>query len=278
MVLAQLVINKAVKDSFANLIIRKEISRLYSHPEMELAKPLVKALACTLNNLLTPEERVLIDQIESLRRDLNESCREISIVDYGSHSPNNQPTDQEEESVAIVTKTIGEICQTCSKRPIWALLLFNLIRELKPSACLEMGTCLGISAAYQSAALEINNRGKLLSLEGSQSLAQVAQNNLEKLGITRTEIVVGKFQETLLHVAVEQSPLDFVFLDGHHDQQATLNYFDQLFPFLANNAVCIFDDISWSIGMKKAWKSLVADERIKLTVDLHNVGICVVDR
>ncbi|MGB7440050.1 MAG: class I SAM-dependent methyltransferase [Coleofasciculaceae cyanobacterium] len=278
MVLAQLVINKAVKNSFAHLIMRKEIGRLYSHPEMEVAKPLIKALACTLNNLITPEERILIDKIESLRKELNESSREISIVDYGSQSPNNQLITEETESAQIVTKTIGEVCKICSKRPIWALLLFNLIREFKPSTCLEMGTCLGISAAYQSAGLEVNNRGKLLSLEGSSSLAQVAQNNLQKLGMTRAEIIVGKFQETLLRVAAEQSPLDFVFLDGHHDQQATLTYFDQLFPFLANNALCIFDDISWSIGMKKAWKTLVADERIKLAVDLHNVGICVVAR
>jgi len=87
-------------------------------------------------------------------------------------------------------------------------------------------------------------------------------------------VVADRFQDVLDKVLNESRPVDFAFIDGYHDENATMRYFDQHIPFLANQGVVlVFDDISWSPGMKKAWKKIKVDERVKTSVELRKVGI-----
>ena len=72
--------------------------------------------------------------------------------------------------------------------------------------------------------------------------------------------------------------IDYAFIDGHHDQDATIDYFRQIKPHLSPNAVLVFDDISWSDGMKKAWKTIKNDKDIEVYVDLFVVGVCIVKK
>ena len=90
-----------------------------------------------------------------------------------------------------------------------------------------MGTAVGISAAYQAAALALNGRGTFTTLEGAEPLADI-----------------GRFEDTLDAVLERRRPVDYVFVDGRHDRQATLAYFEQTIPFLAETAFLIFDDIA----------------------------------
>ena len=41
----------------------------------------------------------------------------------------------------------------------------------------------------------------------------------------------------------EIKPIDFVFIDGHHEEGATLNYFKIIAPSLSYYAILGFDDI-----------------------------------
>lgn len=59
--------------------------------------------------------------------------------------------------------------------------------------------------------------------------------------------------------------------------QPTLDYFETILPFAADNAVFVFDDIRWSEGMKKAWAELQQDKRFAIVLDLCSVGIAIVD-
>ena len=74
----------------------------------------------------------------------------------------------------------------------------------------------------------------------------------------------------------EHAPIDFFFNDGHHDHDAVLEYFEKSLPFLASDAVMVFDDISWSDGMRQAWKEIVADPRIRFSLDLRSIGVVVI--
>ena len=62
---------------------------------------------------------------------------------------------------------------------------------------LEMGTCVGISAAYQAAALNDNGAGRLVTLEGYAELAAEAQELWSNLGLSNVEVIVGRFAQTL---------------------------------------------------------------------------------
>ena len=46
---------------------------------------------------------------------------------------------------------------------------------------MELGTCIGISAAYQAAAIKLNEKGKLITLEGSVERTKIANENFMNL-------------------------------------------------------------------------------------------------
>lgn len=255
----------------------RKISRL-SREDDPASKSLAKVLRETLQNRPTPEEKVWIERIESLRNELNSSTDQVTLVDYGAGLPGASLGNHKTREGKVIIKTIGNVCRTASKPYMWSFLLLNLIRELKPSVCLELGTCLGISASYQAAALKMNQAGRIVSLEGAESLATLAKGHFQALGLDNVDVVVGRFENTLEQVLKEYEPLDYVFIDGHHQEQATLAYFKQVIPFLSERTVLVFDDISWSDGMKRAWNTIKAHESIKICLDLVYVGICILDQ
>lgn len=230
----------------------------------------------TLQDRNSPDERAWIERIESLRTELGASAAQVDVVDYGAGKANLNLSEACMQSGREARLTVADICATASKPYFWALLLFRLIRTFRPTRCLELGTCLGISAAYQAAALKLNGRGSLVTMEGAPALAAIATEHFDRFGLDNVNVVVGRFQDTLERVLADSGPLDYAFIDGHHTEAATLDYFRRITPFLAPQAVLVFDDISWSPGMKSAWRTIAADPGIRFSADLRQIGVCVV--
>lgn len=239
---------------------------------LSIARGIRGALKCALG----PQEKQWIDRIENMRTELNRSRQEITHIDYGAGKPDANRTKSEMRTGIEVAETLGTITKVASKSPFWCLLLFKLIRALKPSSCLEMGTAVGVSAAYQAAALKLNRKGTLVTLEGDRSLADIAANNLQRLNLDNVEVVTGRFDDTLSHVLEDLKTVDFIFVDGSHDESAELEYFERTISFLARPGILVFDDINWSDGMKSAWNFISQDGRVSVAVDLGPVGLCVV--
>lgn len=221
----------------------------------------------------TAADRQWFDWIESVRRKTESSTEEVKIVDHGAGprqssqapEPSNRPRER--------TLVVGSTCKSASKPSEWTTILFQLIREFQPDRCLELGTCMGISAAYQAAALERNGHGRLVTLEGAQALADIARSNLQRLGLRRVEIVVGRFQDSLDGVLQTLEGVDYAFIDGHHDERATVGYWEQIRPFLTDSAIVVFDDIRWSPGMTRAWKQICSAPRVDGAADLGAIGV-----
>jgi predicted O-methyltransferase YrrM len=237
-----------------------------------------EALRSALRDDATPEERGWIARIEQLRAELNASDTPVMRLDYGAGSPGAGRTAEEMLAGVETPDTIGHIARLTSKPPFWGRVLFNLVRHTGPASCVEMGTSMGISAAYQAAALELNGTGALVTLEGAPAVAELARAHLGRLGLGRAEVVVGRFRDTLPAVLEARRPVDYVFVDGHHDEHATLGYFERLLPFLADSALLVFDDIAWSDGMRRAWTTLARDPRVTSAVGLGPVGLCLIHR
>ena len=64
-----------------------------------------------------------------------------------------------------------------------------------------------------------------------------------------------------------------IFIDGNHKKDATLNYFQQCLQQMSSNSVLVFDDIHWSDGMEKAWIEIKQHPRVKVTIDLFQMGL-----
>src|SRR5688572_26936117 len=179
MSLVEKVINVALRGP-RTLWARRELTRLGAEEQGE-HKWLWAALLATLNGDLTAEERQWVERIEGLRRTLSASQTVVSRVDYGARDPRMQLSDEAMYRGETRTATIGETCRTASNPLSTALLLFKLIRAFHPRLCLEMGTSLGITAAYQAAALSLNGAGRLVTLEGADTIAALARENLNGL-------------------------------------------------------------------------------------------------
>jgi predicted O-methyltransferase YrrM len=235
------------------------------------------ALWSTLRRNLTTEEQRFTDRIERWRKSLIESKERVFVVDYGAGFPSEQRSEKQMNAGVTTLETVGEACIQYSKQALWTTLLFHLIRQFKPIAGVELGTCLGVSAAYQGAALELNGTGRIATLEGSAAFAKIAAEGIERLGLAhRVKVVEGKFKDTLEKVLNSLGTVDYAFIDGHHDEQATVSYFEQLLGYVGNTAVLVFDDIHNYAGMKCAWKRICANPMVDVVLDLFTIGICIV--
>jgi len=237
------------------------------------ASKIEQAIRETIYNKITAEEKVWIDRIEQIRKQFTDNPTPVTILDFGAGNPNSQRSEEEMARGSVSTTTYGEIC-TGSKPALWALFLFKLIRTIQPESAIELGTCIGISAAYQSAAQELNGKGRLITVEGSEAIADLAKKNIESLGLFQTEVLCGTFKKILPGILKKLTPVDYIFIDGHHDEQATDAYFEVLLPYLSPGAILVFDDISWSSGMRRAWEKISKHPAVTLAVDLKMLGIC----
>ena len=237
---------------------------------------IAKVISGAITNDSNASERQRLEKIEKLRGELSKCEDIVEISDYGAGTPSSNRTEEEMVSGTTYTTTVANASRA-SKSPFWSLVLFKLLREFKPAKCIELGSCVGISAAYQAAALEFNGHGTLITMEGAESLAAISAKTLEALQLDNARVVTGRFQDNLQKALIEEGPIDYVFVDGHHDELATLSYFEMCLPHLSESAIVVFDDISWSAGMRRAWDKISQHEKLKLTFDLRAIGICVLD-
>ncbi|RCH54810.1 SAM-dependent methyltransferase [Mucilaginibacter hurinus] len=199
-------------------------------------------------------------EIEDRRNELLADNRVITVTDLGagSHLNNNKQ------------KRVSAIAKNALKAPKLAQLLARLASDVKPDSIIELGTCLGITSIYLQKAVPA---AKVYTLEGCPQTAGVAKEQFTKEGLNDINLTVGNFDDTL-HGIIEGLPkLDFVFVDGNHQKEATLKYFEWCLPKVHENTLLIFDDIYWSQGMKEAWAQIKAHPKVTVTVDLFWIGL-----
>lgn len=256
---------------------KKLLTQLTSqeHPKL---RAVGYALYESLNNKVSSEEQEFINVIESRRSYLlSLNKKKIPIIDYGAGNVNSSRTSDEMGKGIHSMSTVANICKG-SRDSFWGTILFKLIRKLEPLSCVELGSCVGISASYQASALKINGKGNLKTLEGSPEIAKLAQETLDSLNLQNASVVTGPFHKTLQSVLESSKPVDFFFNDGHHDYNAVMNYFDLALPNLSDEAIIIIDDISWSQGMRKAWTEIKENKGVAVSIDLQKMGIALIEK
>lgn len=157
----------------------------------------------------------------------------------------------------------------------WGLFLHLCADALAARAILEVGACLGISGAYLASARQ---RARFITIEGSPAIAPIAESTLAAV-TDRAEVIRAPFDtgldEALARFAREQLPIDLAFIDGHHEEAATLHYVETVIPRLSREAVVILDDIHLTPGMERAWQSLSRTSGIAAAVDVGRFGLLV---
>ena len=206
------------------------------------------------------DPKKVYSEVEQVRKQLFIDNRIITTTDLGagSHVNNNRQ------------KKISDIAHNALKPPKLAQLLYRLVADLKPSNIIELGTCLGITTLYLQKAAP---QAEVYTMEGCPETAKIAKETLKKGDIDAVDPVIGNFDDTLPGVIKNLDQLDFVFVDGNHQKDATLNYFEWCLPKVHENTMLIFDDIYWSTGMKEAWEQIKAHPQVTVTIDLFWIGL-----
>mgnify|MGYP006144923619 FL=1 len=106
-------------------------------------------------------------------------------------------------------RVIQQIAATSLKPKKYAQLLYRLVNYFQPEIILELGTSLGITTAYLAKA---KPTAVVTTMEGSSTIAKIAEENFQKLGLQNIRIVAGNFDETLQPVIDKtKQPFNFVF-------------------------------------------------------------------
>ena len=200
------------------------------------------------------------DVIEKQRVKLLNNKAVINVTDLGAGSHLNKNR----------AKKVCEIAKNALKTPKLAQLIYRLAKNTNPQVVVELGTCLGITTAYFAKACPT---ARVISIEGCPETAAVAQQNFTDLGLTNIELHTGNFDVILPDIIAEQSTLDFVYVDGNHRKDATLNYFEWCLTKISENSLLVFDDIYWSKGMEEAWIEIKNHPEVTLTIDLFWIGL-----
>ena len=241
------------------------------------------------------------DEIEEIRQEMLKDTRELEFVDYGSGGP--LPTSSSKGRSANMRR-VCDIAKGSLARRKEAQLLARLVGWLgrplltSPSrggtgdeasedrnglTIVELGTSLGVTTAYLAA---MDSRNKVVTYEGCPAVAEVAQANWEKLGLSNVACVVGEITVDSLQLTVDSlqlavdrlSGIDVAFIDANHTYEATLIYFNALASRVHEKSVVVVDDIHYNEDMEKAWKAICADERVTTTMDLYRMGLVFFDK
>lgn len=235
-------------------------SQRLARMDSEVARATAAALDDVRRQRLHTDDARRLSRIEALRQELLASDEVLAAT--GSSAPEH----------------LRDVVRISSVPHSKALLLFHLVRRWRPRSSLELGACLGISGAYQGTALALNGAGSLVTIEGNPGRADYAAKNLARLGLDNTRVVSSVFQDVLPTLLPELAPIDYAFIDGHHDERATIEYYEQISPFLSPQSIVVFDDIRWSDGMRRAWSAVRSRPGPCATVNRRQVGVVLVDR
>jgi len=191
------------------------------------------------------------------RQLLRESTENIEVTDFGAGS---RVFKSNQRSISAIAKNAG----VPKKRQ---QLLLRLSRYFQPTHSLELGTSLGLG----SIALALGNpNGTLHTVEGCPETARVASTFFDKFELNNITLHQKTFEGFF---GSDAHHYDLVYVDGNHNKERTLNYFDILLERVHNDSVIIFDDIYWSPEMTEAWQLIREHPKVKVSVDTFQWGL-----
>ena len=209
------------------------------------------------NHYNSPEE------LKQLRKQLLRNNKKIQVTDLGAGS---RTTSSKE-------RKISQIAHSALKPEKYTEMLYRMVHHYHYTNIIELGTSLGVTTAYLSKA---NPNAKIITIEGSEAIADIADQNFRTYNCNNIELLRGHFDALLPNALQQFQSIDLAFIDGNHQYQPTINYFHQLLNKSGNDTILIFDDIHWSSGMEQAWEEIKSNENVRCTIDLFFMGLVLI--
>ena len=209
----------------------------------------------------TPSDPDMTRRIEQWRASLLSSQDTVSRTDLGAGSRAHKRTDHDGKDV----RRVAELAQNSLTPLADVQSLVRWLRTVRPEGrFLELGTSLGVTTAHLA-----TSGWHIDTWEGCSDTLRLAQECWKAVGcdahITAKQ---GAFNDHI--AALGEDVWDVVYLDGHHEGDATLNLAKALAPRTA--VAMVVDDIAWSRDMYRAWEELRMQDGWRVTFTWRGRG------
>lgn len=199
------------------------------------------------------------ENLNDLFTALKTDSRSIEVQDFGAGS----------KKLSNV-RAIPKLFKNSSSKGKYGKLLYQLARFHQFKEVLEFGTSLGVGSCY----LQLGNpKSAITTVEACSNTREIALESFKMMELESITSIRSTFDEYLAQHPTNQ--FDLIFIDGHHDGEATLRYMNELRENAHDETIFILDDIRWSKSMYKAWNQIVASEDYHVTIDFFRFGIAV---
>jgi len=196
-------------------------------------------------------------ELNNYRKILKDSEVELNIIDLGEGS----------KLLNSSRRKVSDMVKASSSSKKESKLLFRIAQYFNLNTLLELGTSLGMGTYAFALA---NTNSNITTIEGCPNTSNFTRSKFKDLKINNTEFINGDFTTVIPTLA--QDTFDCIYFDGHHNKEATIQYFETLLEKAKNETVFIFDDIYWSKGMTEAWEYIKSHKAVTVTVDCFYIG------
>ena len=204
----------------------------------------------------------------------------MSIEAYRKKLASNSGVISYEIFNSSATKQIKDIYKIAASPRVWGELLYVLAKKLKSEKVLEIGTNVGISGTYILNGMKQNHDGfQFTTMEGLNQLCLLCEEQFSEVTTRNNfDIISGLYDNTFPKLIANENNFDLVFIDGNHQKEPTLKYFEELKKCSNDKVVFIFDDIYYNLEMTEAWKIIICDKSVNYSIDLYKWGIAIIDK
>ncbi|MEE4198302.1 MAG: class I SAM-dependent methyltransferase [Bacteroidales bacterium] len=216
-----------------------------------------------------------LKQVLNIHRKYKNSSAPLVFEEMGAGShtkPHRIPLIKAitKQNHSLVSTTVGKNIRNSSVSRKYGSLLYRLVKHFKPGHLLEIGTSLGISTLYIAQGAPGSD---FITLEGVKEKRKIAKKLAGELKLENIHFMSGDFDLELPKILRQTKRFDFIFFDGNHTRNATLNYFYACLENVHPESVFVFDDIHWSKEMEEAWDAIKMHPRVRVSIDLFQAGI-----
>ncbi len=206
------------------------------------------------------EDYYTFKELDTVRDSLLENETVLEITDFGAGSKVFKDNKRK----------VSDLVKYGTSKAKFSELYFKLVNFTDSQFIVELGTSIGLNTLYLAKA---NSKSTVYTLEGCPEIATFAKKLLEQNGVQNCYVINDTFEKAFPKLLSEIPKLDFLYIDGNHNYQSTINYFKLGLAKKHNHSVFVFDDIKWNAEMQKAWEEIKNHAEVTLSLDLFYAGI-----
>lgn len=167
--------------------------------------------------------------------------------------------------------TVGQIIRRFEPSQRLAHLLYKLADFFHPQTVALMGGNAGLATRYLAKGW---HKSRLVCIESCQDLARLCDRTA--YGLPQLRVVCTEWHEGAAAIRKVFPQLDFLWLNTRH-ADSMWQAWQGCLPALHNRSIAVFHLRYRTDAIEQMWQKVVADERVRFSIDLWEAGLVFTD-